>query len=209
MTGINVNGFKAYKYYMAVKLHFTTDKFNVFENGGKVKGSIEAFKKRTDRFHFENLAHKMPEDKNLIQFYAANFAYGNNGAIWEHEEAQKNYVTWIKRKESIAYIFREDTLKIIDHCEKERIDTTRLYSFVDGNYPELLKLYVGKHITIETMRILDDFDNYLSKWKQNDSLALLWDDERRRIEKSKRFVKYDVKRIEPIFSSFKKEMEFL
>jgi len=203
-----MNGFKAYKYYMAVKLHFTTDKFDVFQNGGKVKGSLDAFKKRSDRFHFENLAHKISEDRKLIQFYVSNFAYGNHGMIWEHEEAQKNYTTWVKRKESMAYIFREDTLKIIDHCERERIDRKHLYSFVDGDYPELLKLYVGKHITLETMRILDDFDSYLDEWKQNDSLALLWDDERRRIEKARGFIKYDKKRVEPDYINLQKEMTF-
>jgi len=206
---MTVNGFKAYKYYMAVKLHFTTDKYNVFDTGGKVKGSVDAFKRRSDRFHFENIAHKISEDKKLIQYYVANFAYGNPGMIWEQEEAQKNYVTWVKRRESIAYIFREDTMKILDHCEKERLDKNRLYSFVGGDYPELLKLYIGKHITLETMRILDDFDNYLNEWKLNDSLALLWDGERRRIEKCKRFVKYDKARIEPLFLNFKKELDVL
>ena len=29
-----MNGFKAYRYYIALKLHFTKDKFNVFENNG-------------------------------------------------------------------------------------------------------------------------------------------------------------------------------
>ena len=80
---MTVNGFKAYKYYMAVKLHFTTDKYNVFDTGGKGKGSVDAFKRRSDRFHFENIAHKISEDKKLIQYYVANFAYGNPGdGLW-------------------------------------------------------------------------------------------------------------------------------
>lgn len=201
-----MNGFKAYKYYMAVKLHFTTDKFNVFENGGRVKGTLDAFKNRSDRFQFEQIAHKIPEDQKLIQFYVANFAYGYQHAVWAHEDAQENYLTWVKRKESIAYIFKKDTDAIILHCEKEKLNKQKLFSFYGGNYPELLKLYVGKHITLETMRILDDYTKYLDEWKQNDSLALLWTDERRRIEKAKGFVKYDAKRIKPIYDTFTQEL---
>lgn len=194
---------------MAVKLHFTTDKFDVFKNGGRVKGSLDAFKNRSDRFQFEQIAHKLQEDRKLIQFYVANFAYGFQHAVWSHEEAHENYTTWLKRKESIAYIFKQDLDAILLHCEKEKLDKKRLYSFYAGNYPELLKLYVGKHITLETMRILDDFDNYLSEWKQNDSLSLLWSDERRRIEKAQGFVKYDARRIKPIYDNFQQELNLL
>jgi hypothetical protein len=48
-----MDGFKAYRYYLAIKLHFTTDKFNVFENRGNVKGTREAFNARNDRYIFE------------------------------------------------------------------------------------------------------------------------------------------------------------
>jgi hypothetical protein len=201
-----MNGFKAYQYYMAVKLHFTTDKYNVFDTRGRIKGSLDAFKNRSDRFHFERLAHKLENDKDVIQFFVSNFAYGCQHSVWEMEEAQDNYNTWIKRKESIAYIFKSDIDSILLHCEKEKVYPKNLFDFVDGNYPELLKLYVGKHITIETMRIMDDFDNFIERWKKNHSLSLLWDDERRRIEKAKGFVKYDRTKIEPIYRTFKEEL---
>jgi hypothetical protein len=201
-----MNGFKAYKYYMAVKLHYTTDKFDVFKNGGKVKGSIDAFKKRGDRFMFDKLATTMPDDRKLIQYFVANFAYGNPNSVWDQDEAKENYKQWQKRKESIVYTFKSDCQAIINHCEKEGISLNNLYSFVDGDYPELLKLYVGKHITIETMRILEDYEKYLDEWKKNDSLSLLWDDERRRIEKSKGFVKYDKQRVQPIFENYRNEL---
>ena len=44
-----MDGFKAYRYYLAIKLHFTTDKFNVFENRGNVRGTREAFNVRNDK----------------------------------------------------------------------------------------------------------------------------------------------------------------
>lgn len=204
-----MNGFKAYKYYMAVKLHFTTDKYNVFETKGKVKGSLDAFKKRSDRYQFDQLAVKIPEDRQLIQFLVSNFAYGYHHPVWAQEEAQENYSTWIKRKESMVYLFKRDIDAILLHCEKEDLKKNDLFEFIDGDYPELLKLYMGKHITLETMVILNQLQGYLSRWKENNSLALLWDDERRRIEKSHGFVKYDKDRVNIVYNAFLEELEQL
>ncbi len=61
-----MDGFKAYKYYMAIKLHFTKDGFDVFKNRGNVKGTREAFNARNDSYLFEKLARKFPVDKDLI-----------------------------------------------------------------------------------------------------------------------------------------------
>jgi hypothetical protein len=69
-----MDGFKAYRYYLAIKLHFTSDKFNVFENRGNVKGTREAFTARNDRYIFEKLANKYNDDREIIQFFVANFA---------------------------------------------------------------------------------------------------------------------------------------
>ena len=48
-----MDGFKAYKYYMAIKLHFTSLKYNVFETRGHVKGTRDTFNSRNDRYIFE------------------------------------------------------------------------------------------------------------------------------------------------------------
>jgi hypothetical protein len=68
---------------------------------------------------------------------------------------------------------------------------------------------MGNHITFETMRILDDYVEYLDEWKKEDSLALLWNDEMRRIKKAKGFVKYDAKRIDTVYNTFKEELTSL
>lgn len=204
-----MNGFKAYKYYMAVKLHFTSDKFNVFDNGGRVKGSIEAFKKRADRFHFDHLATKIPNDREMIQFYVANFAYGFNEPVWSQEEAQKNYKTWIKRKESLAYYFKRDLDTIVLHGEKENLAYADIFLWNDnGSHPEIMKLYIGGFITIETMSILNDFQKYLNHWKKESTLQLLWSSEMRRIEKLKGFTKYNPDKLKVIYESFRNESIF-
>jgi hypothetical protein len=204
-----MDGFKAYKYYIAIKLHFTKDSFDVFKNRGSVKGTREAFNARNDRYIFEKLARKYPVDKDLIQFYVANFAYGNDGMVYSIEEAESYLLEWNKRKQSITKIFADDLNKILMDAYKRKIKETSIINFTLNQYPSILNLYLGKQIGIETLRILDDVANLIEPWKQNTSMTLLWENEIRKVEKSKGFVKYDKEKIMSSYLEFKEEVKEL
>ena len=202
-----MDGFKAYRYYLAIKLHFSTDKFNVFENRGNVRGTREAFNARNDRYIFEKLANKMPNDRDIIQFFVANFAYGKDTAIYEGKEADDNYMEWRKRKESISKVFVDDLTVILHTVEVNKLKHTAIFEFTDNEYPIALKLFLGGKITIESLRIIDDFTNVIEKWKNHPSVKYIWDDEMRRITKLTGFVKYDKIKLSNIFDAFKAELE--
>lgn len=204
-----MDGFKAYKYYMAIKLHFTKDNFDVFKNRGNIKGTREAFNARNDRYLFEKLARKYPVDKDLIQFFVASFAYGNDTTLYSYEEAETALLEWQKRKQSITKIFSDDCSTILMTAHKNKLKEQDIFYFTSNSYPGILKLYLGKQISIETVRILDDMLNLVETWKQNSSMMFLWENDIRRIEKIKGFVKYDAERIGKVFSSFKDEVSEL
>jgi len=195
-----VDGFKVWKLYMAVKLHFTTNTYNVFNNRGHIKGARDTFYARNDRFIFEKLARKFPSERDIIQYFVANFAYDNPEVVYDQVDAEANLNTWNKRKQSISQVFENDLHTILLHLEKERITEQQLYN---GNPPELLKLYLGGYITVETMVILDSFASYIARWKQE--INLLWDVECRRIEKCKGFIKFDSERLLRLYENFKQE----
>ena len=201
-----MDGFKAYRYYLAIKLHFTTDKFNVFENRGNVKGTREAFNARNDRYIFEKLARKHDDDKDIIQFFVANFAYGNDNAIYAGAEADEVYTEWLRRKQSISKIFVDDLANLLTHIEINKLTHTALFNFTDSEYPVALKLFVGGKIKIETLRIIDDLYPIIEKWKLNTSVRYIWDDDLRRIIKLTGFVKYDIIKIKKIFDHFLEEV---
>lgn len=191
---------------MAIKLHFTKDDFDVFKNRGNIKGTREAFNARNDRYGFEKLARKFPVDKDLIQFFAANFAYGNDSVVYASEEAETNYLEWNKRKQSITKIFSDDCSKILMDAYKNKLKESDIFNLTNKSYPSILKLYLGKQISLETVRIIDDLQPVIHIWKQNTSMLLLWENEIRRIEKSKGFVKYDKLKIDKVFTDFKQEV---
>ena len=196
-----MDGYQAYRYFMAIRLHFTTDKYDVFEKNGRVTGKRETFEKRNDRGLFEKLANKFTKDKDLIQYLVANFAYGNNGVIYS-TDSDEYYDVWIKRKESMRRVFELDLITIQRHLENNKKIYNDLYS-IDEYSPLLLNLYLGKQITLETMVILNDLENYLDTWEP---LIMLWKDEFRLIRKVKRFVKYNSDVVQSIYSKFKEEM---
>ena len=201
-----MDGFKAYRYYLAIKLHFTTDKFNVFENRGNVKGTREAFNARNDRYIFEKLATKMSEDREIIQFFVANFAYGKDTAIYAGQEAEDNFVEWQKRKQSITKVFIDDLATLMTHLEVNKLKNTALFNFTDNEYPVALNMFIGGKITIETLRIIDDFLDIIKDWKNHPSVKYIWDDELRRVTKLNGFVRYDKEKLGKIFEHFKDEI---
>lgn len=201
-----MDGFKAYRYYLAIKLHFTTDKFNVFENRGNVRGTREAFNARNDRYIFEKLAVKHPDDKDIIQFFVSNFAYTSDNAIYAGQEAEDNYIKWMKHKQSITKVFVDDLAAMLTHVEINKLKNNAIFEFTENEYPIALSMFIGGKISIETLRIIDDFYPLLEKWTQNVSVKYIWDDELRRIKKLTGFVKYDKIKIEKIFNHFMEEI---
>jgi hypothetical protein len=201
-----VDGFKAYRYYLAIKLHFTTEKFNVFENRGNVKGTREAFTARNDRYIFEKLANKYGEDRELIQFFVANFAYCNESAIYEGQQAEDNLTEWIKRKQSITQKFIDDLAIILTHIETNKLSPSATFNFFDSAYPVALELFIGGKIGIETLRIIDDIYPIILQWETNTSVKYIWNQELLRIKKLTGFVKYDKIKINKIFSHFLDEI---
>lgn len=204
-----MDGFKAYKYYIAIKLHFTKDNFDVFKNRGNVKGTRDAFNARNDRYMFEKLARKYPVDKDLIQYYVANFAYGNDAAIYSFEEAETNLLEWNRRKQSITKIFADDCNKILMDACKSKYKEESIFNLTNKGYSSILKLFLGNQISLESLRIIDDLHPVIDSWKQNSSMVLLWENEIRRIEKSKGFVKYDSDKVTKVFNNFIQEIKEL
>jgi hypothetical protein len=197
-----MTGFKAFRYYLALKLHFNNDKYNVFENKGNIKYSYENFNSRNDRHIFEKLARKFDTDKDLIQFLVANFAYGHDNMIFAIEEANEYYLEWQKRKQSISRIFRDDLNTIELESQKNALSLDQIINFTLNEYPSIIKLYLGKKIAIESISILNDLLDFIPKWKQNPSAMLILESDIRKIEKLKGFVKYEQQKIKPIFNEF-------
>ena len=66
------DGFDVFKTYLAIKLHFTTDKYDFHSYSGKVNCKLDTFTKRNDRYFFHKLS-KQYDKYEIIDFFVANF----------------------------------------------------------------------------------------------------------------------------------------
>lgn len=197
-----VTDFEAFRLYMAVKLHFTSEKYDVFENNGKVKCHPNQFVARNDKFLFAKLATKFSNPKDLIEYYVANFAYGHKNFIYEREQAEDNHQIWLKRKETMSYEFSKQMQVLYNYVDQHHITYDQLFC-TDEGAPLLMQLYLSKAIHLETLVIINEYEDFLSRWE---SLILLWKEQLLLLNKVKRFVKYDKNRLQLTYLKHKSEI---
>jgi len=191
---------------MAIKLHFTSAKYDVFQSRGHVKGTRDTFNSRNDRYIFEKLAQKYPNDKDIIQFYVSNFAYGQETALYGNGEADELFSEWKRRKQSISRVFVDDLTNVMNFAEVHKFNAEGIFKNVNGDLPVLLNLYLSGKVTVETLRIIDDHYPFIDAWEDDSTIRIVLGDGLLRIKKLKGFVKYDSEKISKIFSHFKEEL---
>lgn len=141
---MNVSGYDAYLLYIAVKTHFTRSEYDIVKSNGRVTANHESYEKRRDHYLFEKLASKFKSKSDIVQYYVANFAYGNLDLLYSEETSRYNYKIWKRIKESLSYTFTEDCKKL-----PKNVDIEKLFC-----------MYLGKKINIETLAILNKLNNY-------------------------------------------------
>ena len=175
--------FQAYKMYLALRTHFTTDAYDIVKNKGHIKASKQSFLGSGKELAFRRLV-KLYNDEEACNFMVANFITGNRwGGIFDGD-ATKNYMAWKKRKESMRYVFEQDLLTLNEYKQKD----LTIFGFTMGYHPTIIKCYLGSQISLETLVILDKITGFTEWMLLNDSV---WDDVKRLIVKYKPFVKVD------------------
>ena len=196
-----ISDYEAYKLYVAVKLHFTTS-YDVFKYNGRLNCPISAFSKRNDRKLFARLAERFNTPKQIIEYYVANFAYGNKNVIYSMDEAEGNYETWMKRKESMTYEFSKQMNYLQRYLEDTRKTYDQLFD-IESGVPDLLNLYMRGDIHLETLVIIDEYENFLPRWEP---LILIWSDQLQILNKVKRFVRFDKDKLKYTYLKHKAEL---
>lgn len=196
-----IDAFQTYKYFMAIRLHLTTDRYDLFEANGRVAGTRKTFEKRNDRFLFQKIGEKFNTPRELIEYFVSNIAYGNMSVIYS-AESDEYYQQWLYRKESRTQLFKTQLSQIYNYLELNRKSYKNLFD-IDQQVPELLNLYVGGHVHLETVVILNDFENFLPTWEP---LCMVWGDQLRILNKIKKFVKYDKDKVQLIYNTYREEL---
>ena len=162
---MKVTPFETYQTYLSMKSHFTNRKYDFFKYGGKSRATMTSFNRRKDKYWFEKTSRKY-SDEQVLDFLLANFVNTDTPQnLWIGEiinSGERTYAEWMRRKQSLTYIFKEQSEKLLSENDLER-----LFSCSKG-HPLVLKKYLGGEISLETLTILEkvfsfakDFDKKL------------------------------------------------
>ena len=163
---MKVTPFETYRTYLSMKSHFTNPKYDFFKYGGKSRATMTSFNKRKDKYWFEKTSRKY-SDQQVLDFLLSNFVIADNPQnLWIGEiinSGERNYADWMRRKQSLTYLFKEQSGKLLSENELETVfDCSK-------GHPVILKRYLGGEISLETLTILEkvfsfvkDFDKKLT-----------------------------------------------
>lgn len=190
--------FEVYRYYLALRLHFTTDQYDVIASQGRVRASRQAFNKRKDLLSIKRIA-DLYSDKEIVDFLVANFVTGDRwGGIFDIE-AKDRYIDWKKRIESLSYIFDKELLKLVEICDRDNKPYTSIFKGTEDVHPLIVKSYLRNDVSIETLVILDKINNYTDELDVVYKDDLIWPDMSRVIKKYKPFLTVKLEKYNDIF----------
>jgi len=182
--------YEVYQDYLALRNHFNSKSYDFFKYRGKGSAKGDSFNKRKDRFFFEKVSkHRDPHGLML-----ANFV--NDPKTWIRdiaysESAEKVYLDWLKRRDSLTYTFENELSKLEFPFDSN-------FVIENGQHNHILSLLLGDQISVETFCILVDLVGcigYMNKQLKDD---VVWEEVGTRVTKYIPFIKYDKPKIKKI-----------
>lgn len=159
-----MNPFETYTMFISLKNHFTKNNYDYIKYFGRTRATVASFNKRKDKYFFERLSRKKnPEE--IKNFYISNFVDCDNPQTIYISDLMKNgenvYIEWLKRIQSLSYMFETEIRVFI---QKDNFNDFFLCE--NGIHSPLIKKYLQKAISLETLVILDKLLNYSDNYNK-------------------------------------------
>ena len=185
---LKVTPFETYQHYLSLKNHFTNPKYDFFKYGAKTRASVTSFNKRKDKYWFEKTSRKY-NDKEVVEFLVSNFtATDNPQNLWIGEiinSGERNYAEWMKRQQSLTYLFKEQSNELFLENELEDV-----FNCSKG-HPILLKRFLSGQLSLETLTIYEKIFGF-SKNFDKKLLDPVWETVSLKLKKYSPFINIDV-----------------
>lgn len=182
--------YEVYRYYLALRLHFTTDQYDVIKQRGRVRASRQAFYKRKDLLSIRKVAETFSE-KEIVDFLVANFTAGDRwGGVFDIS-AKERYTDWKRRIESLAYTFEKEISKVNNFCEVKNLTFKECLQVSSNQHPYIIRMHLRNDVSIETLVILNKLFNFTEELDTKLKTDIVWPDLSRIIKKYDPFLTVD------------------
>jgi hypothetical protein len=185
--------FDAYRFYQSLKLHFESKTYDAAKYNFKTSASPKSFWKRNDKYHFAKVAKRFKDQGELVGYYASHFV---NGTKWVGEMLTQDevYQSWLKRMQSISYIFEQD----LNHLSINYESFDDLLMCKDGQHPDIVTAYLQDEISLETVVIINKLTGFMKRADKQITETILWPDISLKIRKYEPFVKVNPDKMKKI-----------
>ena len=170
-----------------MKAHFSSSGYDFSKYDGKTKVSRNSFWKRNDRIFFAKLSRKY-NDQEIKEYLLANFVKDEKG--WVGGFNERNFKEWKNKMQRLTHIFEQEVTPLLNDF---KTDGKKLFTVPKGSHPKLLKEYLGKRVSAETMVILDKIMDYSSNWDIQMEDDMIWSKVKTLLNNYKKLLTFDKK----------------
>lgn len=160
-----MDAYDAYRLYLAVKLHFTDEKYDLFIADGRVKINRDKLEGSGKLKLFGYYARELKTPKEVAQFFVANQAYFSD--IFQPAVAFDSYSKWKKRKDMQTKAIQNDLWTLIE-------SSVTISNSLTGDPCQLMNDVAAKIIGIETASVINRVLPFAETWKNNIVFPNLW-----------------------------------
>ena len=127
-------------------------------------------------------------DTEIKEYLLANFVKDSKG--WVGNFNDSNYDEWKYKMQRLTHIFEQEVTPLLSDFKTEGKE---LFKVPKGSHPKLLKEYLGKRVSAETMVILDKIMDYSSKWDTQMEDDMIWPKVKILLNNYKKLLTFDKK----------------
>ena len=174
----------AYRIYTALRLHFTTDNYDI--RSGIIPKKPKAGVKTSFKKKLQTLMKQYNyQEEELIGYLVANFLNGNEWGIFE-PMGHEIFMEWKRIQESLTYNYKQDitNLSYLVSTPQELFNSSQ-------GHPVILKAYCGKKCRLETLVILNKLYKFTVEMDERLVLDPVWNSVSRTIHKYSPFIKVE------------------
>jgi len=188
-------GYESYKLYLGIKLHYNSD-YDFNKYNGKTSVSVDSFLKRNDRPFFGKVGRKYKDDTK--EFFISNFIKDPKG--WVGNFNDENYLNWKKRNQSLKYNYKSELVELF-----HRVSTFDEIFHNGSQHPLLLKQFMAKKLSIETVAILESLLGFCDRFDKQIEENIVWPDRKKLILNYSNLLTIDVNEYRVVTMKLTKE----
>jgi len=128
------------------------------------------------------LTRKYKSKQDIQDYLLANFLVHPKGWVGKFDE--DNYIQWQRKIQSLSYTFKSEIESILDKD---------LIAVSTNKHPKLLKEYLGKRVSLESMVILNSILQFHKVWNVKLEEDYAWKDVYKLMNDYNSFLKFDTK----------------